>query len=103
MLRMPGINLAVFLFTGDVCACAGIPNPMDKQGKQHIAFDLPKATSDATIEPGKGNLYGSVLLVPLSRATTDACVERGERDLYGSILLDDVIVSTSTRGKVAGR
>lgn len=63
----------------------------------HVLFDPPHATTDATIEAGEGDLYGSVLLDPRAGATTDAVVERGEGDLYGSILLDDVVA-----GKRAG-
>jgi hypothetical protein len=69
----------------------------------HVVFDPPQSTTDATIEPGEGDLYGSVLLDPPSKATTDALVERGEGDMYGSVLLDDVVVGRNASGKVAGR
>lgn len=101
-------NLIVGLFSAMACMAsiqaqaesASWSNP-DLYG--HVVFDSSKATTDATIEPGEGDLYGSVLLDTPSKATADAFVEHGEGDLYGSILLDDVIVRKSIRGKVAGK
>jgi hypothetical protein len=69
----------------------------------HVLFDPPRPTTDATVEAGEGDLYGSVLLDPRSRATTDAFVERGDGDLYGSILLDDVVAGKRAGANVASR
>jgi hypothetical protein len=55
----------------------------------HVVFDPPQATTDATIEAGEGDLYGSVLLDAPAKATADAVVERGENAMYDSIFLDD--------------
>lgn len=67
----------------------------------HVVFDPPKATTDATREPGEGDMYGSVLLDPLSKATTDALIERGEGDLYGSVLLDNAVAGKDVFAKGA--
>jgi hypothetical protein len=69
----------------------------------HVVFDPPKATTDATREPGEGDLHGSVLLDLPSMATTDAFVERGEGDLYGSILLDVAAAGNRALDKVASK
>jgi hypothetical protein len=54
-----------------------------------VLLDTPdQATTDATIERGEGDMYGSVLLDTPDQATTDATIERGEGDMYGSVLLD---------------
>ena len=54
-----------------------------------VLLDRPgQATTDTTIERGEGDMYGSVLLDTPSQATTDATRERGEGDTYGSVLLD---------------
>ncbi len=65
----------------------------------HVVFDPPHSTTDATREPGEGDMYGSVLLDPISKATTDALIERGEGDLYGSVLLDDVVAGKRVSAK----
>ena len=68
----------------------------------HVAFDPPQSTTDATREPGEGDMYGSVLLDPVSKATTDAFANRGEAPIerdkwypYVSLLLDDVVAGKS--------
>jgi hypothetical protein len=54
----------------------------------HVLVNPPMATTDALLEPGMGDGYGSVLLDQGAKATTDKFVERGMGDTYGSILLD---------------
>jgi hypothetical protein len=66
----------------------------------HVLCDSTPATTDAVIEPGKGDQYGSVLLDSPSKATTDAFVERGVGDLYGSVLLDVGAPSNRAQHKV---
>jgi hypothetical protein len=67
----------------------------------HVLCDSVPATTDAVIEPGKGDLYGSVLLDSPSKATTDVLVELGEGDLYGSVLLDVAASGYHAQHKVA--
>jgi hypothetical protein len=69
----------------------------------HVVFDPPQSTTDAAIEAGAGDMYGSVLLDPLSKATTDAFLERGEGNQYGSVLLDVVATRHGASEKVASK
>lgn len=86
-------NLIVGLFSvlvgmASINAQAGSASLCSPDTYGHALCDPHQATTDATVEPGEGDLYGSVLLDPHSRATNDAFVERGEGELYGSVLLD---------------
>jgi hypothetical protein len=100
-------NLIVGFFSAVACM-ASLPSLAGSMWTSpdlygHAVFDPSPATTDATLEPGTGDMYGSVLLDPISRATTDASIERGEGDMYGSILLDDVVMDTGIKHTVASK
>lgn len=54
----------------------------------HVLCASPKPTTDATIEPGEGDMYGSVLLDVPAKIATGAFAERGRGDMYGSVQED---------------
>lgn len=80
------VSTIAFLATFSAQASSPFADNPDLYGS--VLVNPPQATTDATLERGQGDSYGSVLLDPASKATTDAMVERGMGDTYGSILLD---------------
>ena len=54
----------------------------------HALCDPIQPTTDAMIEPGEGDMYGSVLLDVPAEVTTAAVAERAKGDMYGSIQED---------------
>lgn len=67
-----------------------LPASADTSG--HVLVDHPKATTDANIEKGKGDAYGTILKdtgshTPHTPGDRHAA-EKGKGDSYGSALFD---------------